>query len=119
VKILVAGRVRYPDAVATCSPVVLDEDIVPEPLVVFEVLSASTASVDRIAKNEEYRQTPSIWRYVMLEQDRIAATVFAREGGRWTGSVLAGAEAVLAMPEIGVDLRLGEVVRNLDLPAEA
>jgi hypothetical protein len=55
----------------------------------------------------------------MLEQDRIAATVFAREGGRWTGSVLAGAEAVLAMPEIGVDLPLGEVFRNLDLPAEA
>lgn len=118
-KVIVAGRVRYPDAVVTCSPIGPNDDIVPDPVVVFEILSPSTAGVDRIAKNEEYRRTPSIQRYVMLEQDRIAATVFAREGERWTGSVLAGADAVLAMPEIGVDLRLSEVFRNLDLPAEA
>ncbi len=118
-KIVVAGRVRYPDAVVTCSPIARDDDIVPDPVVVFEILSHSTASVDRIAKNEEYRQTPSIRRYVILEQDRIAATVFAREGERWTGTVLAGADAVLAMPEIGVDLPLGQAYRNLDFPAAA
>jgi len=61
-KIVVAGRVRYPDAVVTCSPVANDADVVPDPVVVFEVLSASTASTDRIEKNEEYRATPSIQR---------------------------------------------------------
>ena len=30
-KIVVAGRVRYPDAVVTCSPVANDADVVPEP----------------------------------------------------------------------------------------
>ena len=54
-KILAAGRVRDPDAVVTCSPVTNDADIVPEPVIVFEVLSASTASTDRTTKNEEYR----------------------------------------------------------------
>ena len=54
-KIMVAGRVRYPDAVVTCSPVPRGTDLVPDPVVVFEVLSASTATTDRIAKNEEYR----------------------------------------------------------------
>ena len=61
-KILVAGRVRYPDAVVTCWPVANDADVVLNPVVMFEVLSSSTASTDRIEKNEEYRATPSIQR---------------------------------------------------------
>ena len=62
----VAGRTRYPDAVVTCSPVPCGTDIIPEPVVVFEVLSASTAAADRVEKNKEHRLTPSIRRYVML-----------------------------------------------------
>jgi len=113
-KVMVAGRVRYPDAVVTCSPVANDADIVPDPVVIFEVLSSSTASTDRIEKNEEYRATPSIQRYVMLEQARQAATVFSRVGDDWVGHVLTGA-AVLAMPEIGADLALGGLYAGIDL----
>lgn len=107
-KIIVAGRIRYPNAMVTCSPVPRGTDIVPEPVVVFEVLSASTAVTDRVEKNEEYRLTPSIRRYVMLEQTRRAATVFARAGDDWAGHVLT-ADAVLAMPEIGVELPFAEL----------
>ncbi len=111
-KILVADRVRYPDAMVTCSPVPRGTDVVPEPVVVFEVLSASTAATDRIEKNEEYRLTSSIQRYVMLEQARRAATVFARTGDDWVGHVLTG-DAVLAMPEIGIELPLAEVYAGI------
>lgn len=115
VKIIVAGRVRYPDAVVTCSPPARGTDIIPNPVIVFEVLSPSTASVDRIEKNEEYRATPSIQRYVMLEQTRQAATVFARAGEDWAGHVLTGA-ALLAMPEIGVELPLAELYVDVEFP---
>jgi Uma2 family endonuclease len=115
VKILVNGRVRYPDAVVTCAPVALGSDIVPDPVVVFEVLSPGTERTDRIAKNEEYRATPSIRRYVMLEQGEIAATVFARAGEDWVGHLFTGA-AVLAMPEIGVELPLADLYAGA-LPA--
>lgn len=47
-------------------------------------------------------------RYVMLEQMSQAATVFARIGEDWTGHVVTG-DAVLAMPEIGVELPLAEL----------
>ena len=112
-KILAAGRIRYPDAMSTCSPVPGGTDVVPEPVVVFEVLSASTAVTDRVEKNEEYRLTPSIRRYVMLEQTRRAATVFARAGDDWAAHVLTG-DAVLAMPEIGADLPLAEVYAGIE-----
>lgn len=117
-KILAAGRVRYPDAMVMCSSVANDANIVPEPVVVFEVLSPSTASVDRIAKNEEYRQTPSIQHYVMLGQASQAATAFSRVGDDWIGHVLTG-DASLSFPEIGIELPLGEICAGIDFPDPA
>jgi Uma2 family endonuclease len=114
-KLLVNGRVRYPDAVVTCSHVPGTADILPNPVVVFEVLSASTASVDRLTKNAEYAATPSIQCYIMLEQVRIGATVFARDGANWVGTVLLD-DAVLAMPEIGVELPLRDLYAGVELP---
>ena len=121
-KILAAGSVRYPDAFVTCSPVKGKATLVEDPVVVFEIISPSTSGVDRIIKNQEYRDTPSIQRYVILEQDRQAATVFSRDHGDWAGHLLAG-DTALAMPEIGVSIPLAElyagVELTVDLPAES
>lgn len=65
-------------------------------------------------KNEEYRDTPSIQRYVMLEQDRQAATVFARAGGDWVGHIVSG-DAILAMPEIDIEIPLAEPYEGVPL----
>jgi len=111
-KIAVAASIRYPDAFVVCSPIPRGTTVVADPVVVFEVLSPSTSTTDRIVKNQEYRDTPSIQRYVMLEQDRQAATVFARAGDDWVGHVLSG-DVALAMPEIGVDLPLAELYEGV------
>ncbi len=87
--------------------------VVTDPVVIFEILSPGTERNDRITKNEEYRQTPSVRRYVMLEQDEPAATIFAREGDRWVGTLLTG-DAVLAMPEIGIEIPLAEFYEGLE-----
>ncbi len=50
----------------------------------------------------------------MLAQDRIAATVFAREGGDWIGRAL-GESDTLIMPEIGIEVPLAELYADLDL----
>ena len=117
VKILAAGRVRYPNAVVTCTPIAAGSDILPEPVVVFEVLSPSTAGTDRIAKNEEYRATPSILHYVMLEQTTQAATMFSRVGDDWVGHVHTKA-AILAFPEIGVELPLALLYEGIAFPPD-
>jgi Uma2 family endonuclease len=91
---------------------------VPDPVVVFEIISPSTATTDRIDKNREYRDTPSIQRYVMLEQNRQAATVFDRASGDWIGHLMEG-DAVLSMPEIGVDLPLAELYDGVTFPDPA
>ena len=67
-KILAAGSVRYPDAFVVCSPVRDKATLVTDPVVVFEIISPSTSGVDRIIKNQEYWDTPSIQRYVILSR---------------------------------------------------
>jgi Uma2 family endonuclease len=114
-KILVAGSIRYPDAFVLCSPLARGTTVVEDPVVVFEILSPSTATIDRIVKNQEYRGTPSIQRYVMLEQDQQAATIFTRAGDDWVGHVLSG-EVPLDMPEIGISVPLAELYEGVEFP---
>ena len=102
------GNVRYPDGMVVCSPLDRTATVVYDPVVVFEILSPSAAANDRIGKAREYQATPSIRRYVMLEQDSIGATVYARAGGSWTHEILI-ADSILALPEIGVELPLAEL----------
>jgi Uma2 family endonuclease len=113
-KIQAAGSIRYPDAFVSCSPIDPRATITHDPVVIFEVLSSSTAGIDRIVKNREYQSIPSVMRYVMLEQDRMAATIFERRGDDWVGHVVAD-DAVLAMPEIGIEIPLAELYEGIDL----
>jgi Uma2 family endonuclease len=98
-KIQVGHAIRYPDAFVVCSAVPANTLVVTDPVIVFEILSESTSTVDRIDKNQEYRDTPSIQRYVILEQTKIAATVFHRSGEDWVGHLQIG-DTVLDLPEI-------------------
>ncbi len=116
-KIEVAGSIRYPDAFVACSDGSPQDRVVRDPVVIFEILSESTASLDHGRKNEEYRDTPSVRRYVILEQDAVRATVFAREDGRWVGSLHSGA-AVLDLPEIDIILPLAELYEGVALGEE-
>ena len=111
-KMSVAGSIRYPDAFVVSSHIDGKATVVHEPVVVFEILSPSTAFVARGAKNEEYRDTPSVQRYVMLEQDRQAATVFTRVADDWVGHILSG-NAVLDMPEIGISIPLPDLYEGV------
>jgi Uma2 family endonuclease len=105
-------HIRYPDGFVACGPRENNSVLVSDPVVIFEVLSPSTAAMDRIVKAREYQATPSIQRYVMLEQDRIGATVYARIGDGWTHEILV-ADSTLALPEIGVALALTELYEGL------
>ncbi len=117
VKIEAAGRIRYPDAFIVCTPLPRGTLIVHDPVVVFEIVSPGSAYRDRFEKNWEYRDTPSIQTYVILEQTHIAATVFSRNGADWAGHALP-ADAELAFPEIGITVPLADLYEGVTFPPE-
>jgi Uma2 family endonuclease len=113
-KIEVVGRIRYPDAFVYCTPVRPKNTVIRDPVVVFEVLSPGTSRTDRIDKLREYQATASIQRYIILEQDSIAATVFSRHGSGWMAGALTEGD-VLQMPEIGIELPLADIYADVPL----
>lgn len=117
-KIQVAGRIRYPDAFIVRSPVEPGAVVVHEPVVVFEIISPSTSDIDHFEKNLEYRDTPSIQKYVILEQSRRGAIVFSRDGDDWVGHVLTGNDG-LELPEVGIALSLAELYEGVTFPPPA
>jgi Uma2 family endonuclease len=117
-RIEVAGRIRYPDGFVLCSAPPGDTTVARDPVVIFEILRPGTAGTDLFAKNEEFAATTSVRRYVILAQDAIRGTVFERIGDDRGGHIL-GVDAVLRMPEIGIEVPLAEFYRGVDLSAPA
>lgn len=72
-------------------------------MILFEILSESIGATDRVFKAREYRATPSVMRYILLEQTEIGVTVFRRgPDGSWHSDLLIDGDD-LALPEVGLD----------------
>ncbi len=114
IKLSVGRSFRYPDAMVVCAPVPRTARFVTNPIVTFEVLSDSTKTVDLTVKYREYRSIPTLRRYVVVEQDHIAARVFVHDGDIWREDRLEGPDAVLLLPDIGVEgIELGRLYRGV------
>jgi Uma2 family endonuclease len=72
------GKIRYPDALVTCTKFPGSAKLAPNPVKVFEVLSPGSGGTDRIEKLREYAGVASILRHVILEGERVAVTVLER-----------------------------------------
>ena len=108
--------VRYPDALVTCSKPENGERLVPGVIAVFEVVSPTSARIDRIVKVREYAAVPSIRRYVILESAIVGMTVFERDNAhdQWRAMTLTG-DDTLRMPEIGIEIPVAELYDGIVL----
>ena len=104
--------IRYPDVVICPADVDQKTSTLSDAIALFEVLSADTATTDRVQKLLEYAEVPSLRGYVLLEQTAPAATVFARQlGGPWMASAHTSGE--LLLPGLDLTLPLDELYRGL------
>jgi Uma2 family endonuclease len=104
----------YPDAMVVCDRTGLapGRHWTDKPAVIFEVLSESTRRIDEGEKALLYWKLPSLANYVLVEQDKVQVTVRRRDGG---GEVLTGRETLLRLPELGMEIPLGEFYERLAL----
>jgi Uma2 family endonuclease len=114
--VVAGGSVRYPDITVTCTPFGGKDDIVPEPIVVIEVISPSTEREDRGRKKFDYFATPSIKQYAIIEQDARRVDLYTRAGTEWIDQVVEGS-AVLKLSAIGVEISLDEIYEDTELDA--
>jgi Uma2 family endonuclease len=113
-KIDTSQTIRYPDGFVVCSPRRRGATLIPDPVVIFEVMSDSSARTDLVIKNQEYAGVPTVRRYVVLSQNEMAGTMFERIGIDWVGHLLRP-DSVLRMPEIDIEVPLAELYEGVDL----
>ena len=130
---------RYPDVVVTCDPrdtENLTARTLRYPNLIVEVLSESTASVDRGAKLDEYRSLESLEEYVLIDGAKLDeyrslesleeyvlidsrrrwAMAYRRSGDDWiVGLPISG--GVLALSSLQLSLDLETIYDGAGLPA--
>ncbi len=81
-----ANRGYYPDLVVSCGDPAeeVDEYTETRPLLVVEVLSPSTAAIDRTEKRLNYQRLESLQEFVLVAQDEPLVEIFRRQSDGWT-----------------------------------
>lgn len=112
----VAGKVRFPDATVTCSPIRGEDRLIPEPVVVIEVVSRTSHELDHVIKAIEYGTVPSIQAYVIVEQSRHSIRVLRRgSDGRWVEDREPLTRGMLELPQISTSIPVGEIYEGVDI----
>jgi Uma2 family endonuclease len=122
VRILHPTRFYYPDVTVICgNPVYADDetDILLNPRIVFEVLSKTTAGLDRGRKFHSYQTIKSLQEYVLVSQDEYFIEHFRRDEGRWVYTPVEGRDAQVELPAAGVALPLDEIYYRVDIDGTA
>ena len=117
VKVAATGLYTYPDATVVCGEPEFEDnqfDTLTNPMVLFEVLSASTELWDRSGKFRQYREIPSLREYVMITQDRASVERYIRQAdGGWLLQEIQSIEDSVEFDSIAVTIPLSEIYRNI------
>jgi Uma2 family endonuclease len=110
VKVCATGKYTYPHVVVACEPELFDDaenDTLLNPVVIVEVLSASTEAYDRGKKFEQYQQIASLTDYILVAQEPYRIEQYVRQSDReWRYSEYHVAEDVIRINVIGCEIAL-------------
>ncbi|MBE7212169.1 MAG: Uma2 family endonuclease [Gluconacetobacter diazotrophicus] len=121
-KVKAGANGRYPDALIDCGPWMPEAVVAQEPVVVFAVLSRSTAWVDQSLKLRDYDAMPGVRSYVLVSQDEPRVLVHRRDGnGRLSSAAMLlveGLDAVVELPEPGISLPLAGIYEGIEFAGD-
>ncbi|SFI97736.1 Uma2 family endonuclease [Methylobacterium brachiatum] len=103
--------VPIPDVVVRCGPP-LPDGYAEDPLLVAEVLSPSTMSLDRGRKIDFYRTVPSLRVLLIVYSDELRVEVWRRGASDWTVQAL-GPGGSVALPELDGTVPVSDIYRGL------
>lgn len=109
----------YPDVVATCAPRDVAADApayyLEAPNLIVEVMSDSTARIDRREKLLAYQQLDSLHEYVLVDQDKREVEVHRRTGQGWMRDVYSAGETVM-LQSVDLSLPMDQIYEDTGMP---
>jgi len=119
VRIQSANCFYYPDVVIACSGLSDESDYTEEPVLIAEVLSPSTANVDRREKLNNYLSISSLQEYLIVHQKHKRVEVYQRsETGVWSLTEFISGEILTLCATTGeaLEFDVDRLYRNTTVP---
>ena len=104
------------DLAVICEPLRAEDRLIRNPVLIVEVLSPSTAAIDRQIKVPDYRLIPSVMEILLIDSESAFAEVHRREGDRWITEMMRGLDAALALNSVPLTISLSELYEGIPLP---
>ncbi|HEY1301315.1 MAG TPA: Uma2 family endonuclease [Stellaceae bacterium] len=104
------------DLAVTCKPPQRGDQLIPDPVLIVEILSPGTALYDRQTKVSDYRRVPSVTEILLIDSTSIFAEVLRRERDRWITEIVRGPQATLSLASIGLTAAMSDLYEGIDLP---
>ena len=111
---------RYADGSVVCGKVEVERfngnDLLINPLLVYEVLSPITEAYDRGDKFTYYKSIPSLREYLLIAQHRPHITHYAKQpDGAWSYAEINDLDGSLQLCSVDLTLMLRDVYQNVEL----
>ena len=111
------NAIVYPDAVVICETIEYFDNenyIITNPLLVVEVLSASTEGYDRGMKFDRYKTIPSFKEYVLVEQKYpYVESRYKIETNTWQETYIENLEENIYLKSIDIYLKLKDIYKGV------
>ncbi len=109
----------YPDIVMACEPEKYEDenrDVLLNPMIIMEILSASTEAHDRGRKFADYQLIHSLIEYTLISQEFQRVENFKRQGDKtWLYSEFQSNDEILILDSADCELPIAEIYRKVNL----
>jgi len=120
VRLATHTRFYYPDAMIVCEPNPGSDTYQDRPVVIVEVLSASTRRIDEGEKRDAYLSIPTLAAYLLIETTWPRVVAHQRDAvGGFVEQLYEGLDAVVPLQDVGVTLALADLYDRVDFTAAA
>lgn len=108
---------RYPDVSVVCGEMQFHSfdgiEALVNPILVVEVLAASTEIADRKQKKDAYQGLSSVVEYLIVSQTAHHITRFARHGEFWHREEFSGLDTIIQLSSLNCDLVLHDIYEGV------
>ncbi|MDX1940745.1 MAG: Uma2 family endonuclease [Saprospiraceae bacterium] len=104
---------RYPDLVVVPVADDVDTHATTQPILIIEVLSESTAAIDRGEKLRQYSNLPSLQYYLLISQNESVVEMYSRVEERWMLDFFTSLDETIELPILKVSLPMATVFQKV------
>lgn len=111
---------RYPDVSVICGEMKFESlqgiEVLVNPTLIVEVLSATTEKADRNEKRLAYQSHPALLEYLLVSQTAHHVTRYSQHGEFWHREEVSGLDSILQFPSLNCELLLRDIYEGVVFP---